>query len=413
MTISRLYRTVERVLFPFGRGNITRLGLAYFFSTLYFYIPVGTLYLKTKNLDYVQINSLWGIIVFTQFLAEVPTGILADRIGRKRAINLALGLQWLGEVIYIFARGYPGFVLAAIAGGLGFAFGSGCVESLVYDSLAEQDSENEMSKAMGYIQAAQRLANLVAFTVGAVLVRNLTQERFVLAIICTACMVGLGFLLSLGLDESNSAKHKPDQAPANSLQLLSDGVRLLRKNRLFRRLVWLSLFTIPFRDYLGNLYQPHFVAAQVNPVWFGLGLSIASGASILGARYAYLLEKHLGSTTGLFVATALPGLLYMLMAVLLHPIFSVLAFCLLYGSMSLRDPILAGQLNRHIESQNRATVLSLVSMFSGLYVAFFGIIIGAAANRSVPSAFVLTGTIVLCGTILFRPPATPDLEQSP
>jgi MFS family permease len=404
------HRTVGRVLFPFGRGNISRLGLAYFFSTLYFYIPVGTLYLQTKTLDYVQINSLWGIIVFTQFLAEVPTGILADRIGRKHAINLALGLQWMGEVIYVFARGYPGFVLAAVAGGLGFAFGSGCIESLVYDSLAEQGSEHEMSKAMGYIQAAQRLANLVAFTAGAVLVPSLTQERFVLAIICTALMVGIGFLLSLGLDESSSASHKPDQASANSLQLLSGGIRLLRQNRLFRRLVWFALITVPFRDYLSTLYQPHFVAAQVNPAWFGLGLSMASGLSILGARYAYLLEKHLGSTIGLLVATALPGLLYMLMAALLHPIFSVLAFCLLYGSMSLRDPILSGQLNRHIESQNRATVLSLVSMFSGLYVALLGIVIGAAANRSVPASFFLTGTIVLCGTILFRPPAAPELE---
>ncbi len=412
MAIKHLYRTVGRFLFPFGRGNITKLGLAYFFSTLYFYIPVGTLYLQTKNLDYVQINSLWGIIVFTQFLAEVPTGILADRIGRKRAVNLALGLQWIGEVIYIFARGYPGFVLAAIAGGLGFAFGSGCVESLVYDSLTVQDDAHEMSKAMGYIQAAQRLANLVAFTAGAVLVRNLTQERFVLAIICTACMVGIGFLLSLGLDESDSAGHEPDQAPTNSLQLLSDGVRLLRQNRLFRRLVWFALITVPFRDYLGSLYQPHFVAAQVNPLWFGLGLSIASGVSILGARYAYLLEKHLGSTVGLLVATAMPGLLYVLMAVLLHPFFSVLAFCLLYGSMSLRDPLLAGHLNRHIESQNRATVLSLVSMFSGLYVALLGIVIGAAANHSVPTAFVLTGMIILCGTILFRPPAIQEREQS-
>jgi MFS family permease len=413
MTVRHLYRTVERVLFPFGRGNITRLGLAYFFSTLYFYIPVGTLYLQTKNLDYVQINSLWGIIVFTQFLAEVPTGILADRIGRKRAINFALGLQWVGEVIYVFARGYPGFVLSAIAGGLGFAFGSGCVESLVYDSLVQQGNEHEMSRAMGYIQAAQRLANLVAFTAGAVLIQNLTQERFVLAIVCTACMVGIGFLLSLSLEKPNGANHKLDQAPANSLRLLSDGIRLLEQNRLFRRLVWLALFTIPFKDYLGSLYQPHFVAAQVNPVWFGLSLSIASGVSILGARYAYLLERHLGSTAGLLVATALPGLLYVLMAVLLHPVFSVLAFCLLYGSMSLRDPILAGQLNRHIESQNRATVLSLVSMFSGLYVALLGIIIGAAANRSVPTAFVLTGAIVLCGTMLFRPPVVPDLEQSP
>ena len=411
MVVRRACRTLVRALFPFGWGNITKLGLAYFFSTLYFYIPVGTLYLQSKHLDYVQINSLWGIIVFTQFLTEVPTGILADRIGRKRAVNLALGLQWVGEAVYIFARGYPGFVLAAIAGGMGFAFGSGCIESLVYDALQEQAREHEMSKAMGYIQAAQRLANLFAFTAGAILIRDLTQERFVVAIICTACMVGTGFLVSLSLDESQDSERRT--APAPPLELLSSGLRLIGQQRIFRRLALLALFTIPFRDYLGSLYQPHFVAAEVNPTWFGLALSIASGLSILGSRFAHVLEKRLGGAVSLLFASALPGVLYLLMAAVVHPVLSVLAFCVLYGSMSLRNPILAGRLNRHIESQNRATVLSLVSMLSGVYVALLGLVIGAAANRSVPTALVLTGTIVLAGTALFSRAVltAPDLEQ--
>jgi fucose permease len=75
------------------------------------------LYLQGKNLNYVQINSLWGIIVGTMFLTKVPAGMLADRLGRKRSINVALALQVLGEVIYIFGRSYWPFALAAAIGG--------------------------------------------------------------------------------------------------------------------------------------------------------------------------------------------------------------------------------------------------------------------------------------------------------
>jgi MFS family permease len=389
-----------RELFPFGWTNVTKLALAYFFSTVYFYIPVGTLYLQSKDLSYVQINSLWGIIVFTMFLTEVPTGIIADRIGRKRAINLALGLQVLGEVIYVFARGYPGFVLAAIAGGLGFAFGSGCVEALAYDTLKAQAREGEMSKAMGYVEAAQRLANLLAFSMGGILVRNLTQERFVVAIVATACMVTVGFLISLSLKESTDSREEPDQS--SSLQLLRDGLCLLKSNKLFRRLALLSLATVPFRDYLGSLYQPHFVEAGVPPLWFGLALSIASGLSILGARYAHWLEERLSSTTSLLLVSVLPGLLYLVMAAVSHPAFSVVAFCALYGSMSLKGPIFAGQLNRHIESHNRATVLSLISMVSGIYVSLMGLLIGHIADASVSLAFVFMGAVVLLGALALR-----------
>jgi MFS family permease len=390
-------RALARRLFPFGWGNVTKLALAYFFSTLYFYIPVGTLYLLGKGLNYVQINSLWGIIVGTMFLTEIPTGMVADRLGRKRAVNLALGLQVLGEVIYVFAGSYSLFALAAVVGGLGFAFGSGCVEALVYDALKADGREGEMSKAMGLIEAAQRLANLLAFPVGGLLARNLTQERFVLAIALTACMVGIGFLISFAVKEHEI--EDMDGERSSSARLLVDGMRLLRSNRLFRRLALLALFTVPFRDYLGNLYQPHFVLAGVPPIWFGLSLSIASGLSVLGARYAYWLEAHLGTGLSLAVVTALPGVLYVVMAGVLHPVLSPLVFCLLYGSTSLRGPILAGQLNKHIASGNRATVLSMISMFSGIYVALMGLLFGRIADHSVPQALISIGAVVLLGSV--------------
>lgn len=379
---------------------MTKLAVAYFFATLYFYMPVGTLYLQGKNLNYVQINSLWGIIFITTFLTEVPAGIIADRLGRKRSINVALALQVLGEVVYVFANSYWPFALAAAIGGLGYAFASGSVEALVYDSLKAMGREGEMSKAMGFINAAQRLANLLSFAVGGLLVINLTQERFVLAIAITACAVAVGWLLSLILMEP-PIKVK-DGDGTSSLKLLVNGVKKLQNNKQFRHLVLLSLATIPFGDYLLNLYQPRFVHIGVPPVWLGLALALASGISIIGARYAYWLEGQLGTKASLLLAAGLPGFLYLVMAVALHPGFSVLAFCTLYGSMSLKAPIFSGHLNRHIESRNRATVLSLINMFSGIYVALMGLLVGRIGNFSLTYAFIFLGAVVLVGSLLFR-----------
>jgi DHA1 family quinolone resistance protein-like MFS transporter len=387
-------------LFPFGWGNVTKLAMAYFFATLYFYIPVSTLYLQSKHLNYLQINSLWGIIVGTMFVAEVPAGIVADRLGRKPSINVALALQVLGEVIYIFARSYWPFALAAMVGGLGFAFSSGCLEALVYDSLVATGRQDEMSKAMGFIGAGQRLANLIAFAIGGLLAVNLTQERFVLAIAVTACAVALGLLISFTLREP-PVTLEPGQDDS-SLKLLADGVKTLRQDRTFRRLVLLSLATVPFRDYLLNLYQPYFVDVGVPSVWLGLALALASGLSVVGARYAYWLEARLGPKASLLLVTGLPGALYLILATISHPALLVLAFCLLSGSMSLKAPIFAGHLNRHIESKNRATVLSLISMFSGLYVTLMGLLIGRIGDLSLPWAFTFMGAVVLFGSLLFR-----------
>ena len=243
---------MRRALILSDWPNVTKLSIAYFLSTLYFYIPVYALYLQSRGLNYVQINSLWGIIVGTMFLTEVPTGLVADKLSRKRSVNIALGLQLVGEIIFIFAKGYWPFALAAVAGGLGFAFSSGAVEALVYDSLKQSNQESDMSRAMGLLSAAQRGANLLAFAVGGVLVVNLTEQRFVLAIVLTALMVAGGWLVSLTLEEPPAPE--PSQAGDSPIKLLAHAVRRLCVERRFRRLALLAVLTVPFTNYLINLY---------------------------------------------------------------------------------------------------------------------------------------------------------------
>jgi len=393
-------RTWFRWLFPFGWGTVTQLTVAYFLSTLYFYVPVGTLYLRSRGLNYVQINSLWGIIVFTMFLAEIPTGLFADRVGHRWAVRAALGFQFVGELIYLFAQGYVGFTLASIAGGVGFAFGSGSVEALAYDALEAQGRTEEMTRAVGQIEASQRLANLIAFPIGGWLVRYLARDQFVLAIALTAAAVGAGFITTFLLQHPSSGAERIADQP-NSLKLLKGGLHLLRQNRAFRGMVILFLATVPFRDYLGNLYQPHLLSAGVPAAWLGVALSVASGLSFLGARSAHWVQERLGNATSLLLSTALPGLLYLALAMAGQPWSVGTAFCLLYSSMSLRRPIFADRLNRHIESQSRATVLSLISMVSGIYVALMGLVFGRVADFSVPLALALIGCVVLVGALLF------------
>lgn len=252
---------------------------------------------------------------------------------------------------------------------------------------------------MGVIGAAQRLANLLAFALASLLVAQLSQERFRLAIALTAAMVFVGWLFSLTLREADA---QVDGESSGSLDLVQAGWAALRSNVLLRRLALLAVATLPFRDYLLNLYPPRFVAVGLPSIWLGLGLSLASLLGILAARYAYLLPAHLGARSSLLWVTALPGLLYLVFAVALRPGMALLTFCLLLGSMSLKEPIFADHLNRHIASRHRATLLSLINMASGLYVALMGLLIGRIADLSLTAAFLFMGGLVLAGTLWFR-----------
>ena len=104
----------------FQFNNVTKIALITFFSSLYFYLHANFLYMQERGLSLFQANSIWAIIIGAIFVAEVPTGVVADRIGRKYSVVAAMALQLLGEVLYLFARGYVAFVLIAIIAGVGY-----------------------------------------------------------------------------------------------------------------------------------------------------------------------------------------------------------------------------------------------------------------------------------------------------
>jgi len=379
-------------------NNITKMVLISFFSTLYFYSPILTLYYQKRGLSLFQINSIQGIIFGAMCLSEVPTGIIADRIGRKFSIVTSLFLQLIGEIAFIFASTYWHFAGIAIIAGINWSFNSGCIDALIYDSLKEEGRERDMSKAAGLNGASLELSQVIGPLAGGLVASSLEMSRFILAVIMTSMSVAAAFFISFSLKEPRTGSPRLEARP---LVLLKDGVELLKGNVSLRRIVLLSLFASPFASYFHALYQPYFVQANVTPVWLGIARSLGAALAIAGSRYAYLLERHLGVKRSALLATAVPGVLYFFIALVYHPAFSVVLFCFAYGTMSVKGPLFASYQNRHIGSKNRATVLSIIALFAGMYEASMGLVIGRIADYRLSFAFMFMGGVVLLGAFLF------------
>jgi Na+/melibiose symporter-like transporter len=271
---------------------------------------------------------------------------------------------------------------------------------MLYDSLAEQNDTGEIQKVSGFNNAAGQLAMILGSFTGSFIASDLGLESFVRVILFTACSVAAALVTSGWLKEPATS---PSQASRSSQQRLHDGFLLVRTNRSFQRILLLSVLATPFLNYLLTLFQPYFVKAKVPGIWFGITLAGASVLGILASKYAYLLDKTWGVSKGIFLATWLPGLFYLLMTWISRPPWmTVVLFIGAYGSMHLQRPIFTDYLNRHISSHNRATVLSLMSMISGIYIAGMGLIIGAIADVSLSMAFLCMGGIIVLSASVFR-----------
>jgi MFS family permease len=130
-----------------------------------------------------------------------------------------------------------------------------------------------------------------------------------------------------------------------------------------------------------------------------------AGGSLLGAllmKYAYKIEEKIGMKKTIFLTTILPGIFYLAMAFIIGPALSFLWYIFLRGTSILRDPLFSQYQNDHIESHNRATVLSVISMIVSLYLVIMRLILGKIADYDLITSFIVMGVIIVIGAIVFR-----------
>ncbi len=111
-----------------------------FFNARFYYPVLGVLFLDLGlTLDqYALLNVVWAATILTM---EIPSGALADSIGRRPLVIAAGGLMMLEMAVLAFAPPgawlFPVLLLNRVVSGLAEACASGADEALAYDSLPE------------------------------------------------------------------------------------------------------------------------------------------------------------------------------------------------------------------------------------------------------------------------------------
>ena len=392
-------------------GNVNKVIVINFCQRFHLYVHAMALLLLARGLTLTQISLIESIMIFTIFVMEVPTGVLADRVGRKWSIICSTFLLMCAEFIFIFARDYEWYVLIALLTGTGFAFASGAVEALVYDSLPDNDErEDEMKRAMGRVNSWGQIAFVISPIVGALIIGDAAPEQFIPAIALTVVALLVGLLVCLTIREPviDTAEKR-----ASSLALFRDGVALLRSNQRLRRLALLVIFSSPFTAALiTTLAAPYLTGNAASPFVVGIALSLGSLLAALTQRYAYKVEEWLGQERAIALLIILPGMLYWLLALAAGPLAPVLIVILMYGSNDMKAPLFSAYQNALIESKNRATVLSLINMFVSLYLAALAPLYARLAETSLPLAFVAIGTVILIAALVLRVHRLPQAPKA-
>src|SRR5687767_9721274 len=127
MSFKKLIKSDERL------DRVAKLYLASrFFGVLYFAWPIWYGF-ASQAITPVQVGIFFSALGIIQFLAEVPTGVVADKHSRKLSGFIGTAILIIAPLLIYFGHDFTAYMIAAVFYGVGRAFMSGSLDSLVYD----------------------------------------------------------------------------------------------------------------------------------------------------------------------------------------------------------------------------------------------------------------------------------------
>ncbi|WP_049921086.1 MFS transporter [Halopiger djelfimassiliensis] len=330
--------------------------------TFGFFWPIFTLFLLDQGLTYTQITLLNSISAALIVIGEIPTGYVADRIGRRNSMVVSSALYTGAILGFVVARTFPEFVCLWLLWSFAHTFQSGSADAWLYDLLDERLDENAYTRVRGrgasvnmWVSAATMLVSGVVYSVHPTL-------PFVAGGLVTA--IGLPILLSMPKNvryTDSSDGYGTDDGQGYSIAEALPIVKGHLSSPPLRSVVLYLAVFFAIVTVIDNFIQP----IVVNDIGFpeaSLGVIYAGFAAVaaVGSYYAETVEDVL--TTGGAIVLIPPVVGVFLVVPLVIPLVALPAFFLMKTSKELLFPIMSGYINDHVGSMERATLLSTVSM---------------------------------------------------
>lgn len=372
---------------------------------------VITLFQLEAGLSILQIMLIGALFMVVQMLFEVPTGVVADTLGRKASYVVSIGLVAVSTGLFVAAGragwGIPGFVGAHVLLAIGWTFQSGAVDAWLVDALDHHGWTGPKEPVFARGGVATEIAMLVGTLTGGALGQfDLAWPFYVRVALLAICFV----LVIAAMPEPGFDRRVPrlSELLPESRRILSAGVRHGWRNRVVRPLLLGSLVMGTFYHFAFTVLQPYvIILAGRNLVWLAAALTAASSVTSMVGRWlsGRAVARGARGPRILILASAGMGLFIAGVGIAgwvggdargLWPVVSLSALWLLAcGFMGLFIPVRQALINKHIPSAQRATVLSIDSLFEAAGSAGGQPALGwIAQSLSYPAAWLASAALL-------------------
>lgn len=394
-------------------------------------VPVMVLLATARGVSLPELGLLltaYGVVVMT---LELPTGGLADVLGRRPVVLLGTALHALSCTAFVLADGVPGFLLAFVLHGVGRALDSGPVEAWYVDTVHALDPAADVAPGLAAHSAADGGSLAVGAALGGLIPLLLGGGTAGLAAPFVAAIV-LDLVYATAVVRLLTEQRPPREGSLR--RELSAGMRAVPAT--VGGAVRLALSDGPFRLVLAltavggvglvafELLAPlRFVELAGSPergaAAFGTVQAVSFGTAAVAALAGPWLRRRLRDSTpatcALLALVGAAGLAGFGLADLL--VVAGIAVCGFYIAHGASWPLLSAVMHGRVTAAHRSTAVSAVS----LALSFGGITGNLVLPRlaeaaDLQAAFLVVGAMVLLSALVClrlprpEPPASEPVD---
>ena len=368
--------------------NIKNEYLYRFLSSFDITSAIWVLYLGYKGMNLAEIGLLEGIFHVTGFLSEIPTGALADLFGRRKIMIIGRLTSLISAIIMLFSNSFLGFAIGFILSAWGYNLNSGSEEALVYDSLKVLKREEEYLKINGKINLIIEVSQGLAVFIGGLL----SEINFSISYI-TAIIIGI-FSLIVSFNFTEVDIRESHEERITVINHFKTSINIVKENKMLLNILifFPTIYTFSAIIYFyGQKFLSDGGYSRVNiSIIFLVNGILSSIGAILSSK---VYEKF--KSIGWISISMIISILILFMGNVTKSI-SLLIFLLIGFLTSILQPISSKLINSMVASKQRATIISVESMFYSMMMIILFPICGFIGDKiSLDISFEIIGFIGL------------------
>lgn len=377
--------------------------------------PVMVLLLRSRGLELPVIGAMFALYSAVVVVLELPTGGVADVLGRRRALLFSRFLSVVGLAVMAVAADVLAFGLAIVILATSRALQSGPLEAWYVDAVHAADPEAKVQRGISRGWAVEAVGLAVGAVIGGLLPQFFSglpetglvgpfSVPFLLASALT--VVGLGAVTVLMPEPPRTgARPSIGQVVRQMPQTVAAGLRLAGRDRTILLVLGATLafgFALAALEIVAPVQFAQLLGSEASAsAAFGALVTLAFLGSATGSAIAPRAASLIGSASRTAaLVTVLVSICFVGLTV--GPPFIAMAalYVGIYLLAGISGPLSNDLLHLRVNADQRATLLSVRSLIQQLGGLFGSLVVPALAALTFGLGWLAAAGIVLIGTAL-------------